>query len=231
MEDSKIKYDKHFFEKEYIEKRKSLQRIGDELRVSHQTIKKRLEKYNIPIRSVTEAVSKANRERIWSDESRNKTGRAQKGEKNYNWKEKVEIKCKQCRKNFFIKSSKKDTASFCSRSCYGKWMSKEYKGEKNYNWRGGKSFEPYSTEWTDDFKDSIRKRDNYTCQLCRNKQEELEWKLNVHHIDYNKENCDPKNLIALCHSCHSKTIHKDRKKWAFLFNNLIKQEAYEKDSI
>ncbi|TXH47080.1 MAG: HNH endonuclease, partial [Desulfurellales bacterium] len=30
-------------------------------------------------------------------------------------------------------------------------------------------------------------------------------KLQVHHIDYDKKNSHPDNLIALCHSCHMKT--------------------------
>ncbi len=47
----------------------------------------------------------------------------------------------------------------------------------------------------------IRERDNFTCQEC-NKFEEI---LDVHHIDFNKNNNAPLNLITLCHSCHSKT--------------------------
>jgi len=29
--------------------------------------------------------------------------------------------------------------------------------------------------------------------------------LDVHHINYNKKNCDINNLVSLCRSCHMKT--------------------------
>lgn len=89
-----------------------------------------------------------------------------------------------------------------------KKISKALKGEKCYNWQGGKSLELYSFDWTDDLRDSIRKRDNYICQECGIHQDELiglHKKLDVHHKDYNKKNLNPKNLISLCRSCHTKT--------------------------
>lgn len=33
----------------------------------------------------------------------------------------------------------------------------------------------------------------------------------VHHKDYNKKNCDEKNLIVLCRKCHNR-IH-NRRRW------------------
>jgi hypothetical protein len=39
------------------------------------------------------------------------------------------------------------------------------------------------------------------------------------HIDYNKKNCNPNNLISLCNSCHSKTNF-DRKYWINYFLNI-----------
>lgn len=90
-----------------------------------------------------------------------------------------------------------------------------YKGDENHAWRGGISFEPYSLDWTDDLKESIRRRDNYVCQLCGTHQDELGGyfkKLDIHHIDYDKHNLNPNNLIALCRSCHAKTNF-DRDYW------------------
>lgn len=78
-------------------------------------------------------------------------------------------------------------------------------GEKAPNWRGGKSFEPYGVEFNDELKEQIRKRDNYQCQIGGKYQEELSRALDVHHIDYNKQNNDPQNLVSLCVSCHAKT--------------------------
>jgi len=92
-------------------------------------------------------------------------------------------------------------------------MSKAHKGKLSYmfgktgalspNWRGGKSFEPYSLDWTRTLRQSIRERDKYTCQICGEKQGDRA--LSVHHIDYNKENCNPNNLISVCIRCHVKT--------------------------
>lgn len=76
-------------------------------------------------------------------------------------------------------------------------------GERNPSWKGGISFEPYAVGWSRRLKESVRKRDNYTCQECGKPQAECLEKLCVHHIDYNKQNLDIKNLISLCRSCHS----------------------------
>lgn len=88
-------------------------------------------------------------------------------------------------------------------------------GNKNSMWKGGISFIPYSVDWTNTLKKSIRERDKYICQLCSNEG------CYVHHIDYNKKNCNPINLITLCHSCHSKTNH-NREKWIKDFSLSIK---------
>lgn len=82
-----------------------------------------------------------------------------------------------------------------------KYFSVGRKLNKNPAWRGGTSFEPYSEEFTRKLKSKIKKRDNFTCQLC----EMHKCKLHIHHIDYDKKNCNPTNLISLCVSCHSKT--------------------------
>ena len=94
-------------------------------------------------------------------------------------------------------------------------IGKEKMREKNPNWLGGKSFEPYSIDWTETLKKSIRQRDRYTCQICGK-----EPAVSVHHIDYNKKNCNSNNLITLCRSCHSKTNH-NKKYWINYFRKSI----------
>jgi 5-methylcytosine-specific restriction endonuclease McrA len=79
----------------------------------------------------------------------------------------------------------------------------QFRGVNHPNWKGGTSFEPYSVDWTKTLKVSIRERDKYICQLCFEQQGDIAH--DVHHIDYNKENCNPSNLITLCHKCHMKT--------------------------
>jgi hypothetical protein len=78
-------------------------------------------------------------------------------------------------------------------------------GKKNPAYINGKGKEPYSSKWTNELKKQIRKRDDYTCQKCYKKEQKYFRKLSVHHIDYNKKNCNEKNLITLCHKCHNKT--------------------------
>jgi len=85
-------------------------------------------------------------------------------------------------------------------------------------WRGGISFEPYNLDWTNSLKHSIRKRDNFLCQLCSKHKNR---KLAVHHIDYDKKNCNPDNLISLCVNCHGKT-NINRRKWTKFFISLMK---------
>lgn len=92
-------------------------------------------------------------------------------------------------------------------------------GEKSNFWKGGISEDPYPFDWTNSLRDNIRQRDNYVCQICGLHQDELNnWykKLDVHHIDYNKDNLDPTNLIILCRSCHIKTNH-NREYWIKYF--------------
>lgn len=89
-------------------------------------------------------------------------------------------------------------------------LSLAFQGEKCNFWKGGISFRPYAVDWTRTLRRSIRERDKYTCFICKEMQTEKVF--SVHHIDYNKLNCDPKNLITLCSSCHSKT-NSNREYW------------------
>lgn len=99
-----------------------------------------------------------------------------------------------------------------------RWQNPEYrkkceeaqKGEKSTLWKGGIQFEPYNPEFSREYRKSIRERDNYICQLCG------KYGKAIHHIDYNKRNSDPKNLITLCFRCHSRTNH-NRDYWTKKF--------------
>jgi hypothetical protein len=84
------------------------------------------------------------------------------------------------------------------------------------NYIHGHSFDPYPTEFNNKLKDIIRERDQHRCQICNKIQEDelkdLNHKLSVHHVDYNKNNCSYNNLISLCLKCHLKT-NINRKYW------------------
>lgn len=100
----------------------------------------------------------------------------------------------------------------------------EYKECNNGRWNNGSSNLPYSFNFNNELKEKIRKRDNYTCQLCGMIEEESLniWNevLNIHHIDYDKFNCEEKNLISLCRRCNSK-VNTKRKYWKKYFEGII----------
>lgn len=78
-----------------------------------------------------------------------------------------------------------------------------FSGENHWNWKGGISCEPYCQDWTKEFKEYIKERDDYKClnPYCNSKNS---GDLTVHHIDYNKKLCGPENLITICRSCNAK---------------------------
>jgi len=67
----------------------------------------------------------------------------------------------------------------------------------------------YPKNWQQ-IKEAIRVRDNWTCQHCRVKHGSVNAKngrkifLQVAHIDQNRHNNKPDNLMLLCPSCHVK---------------------------
>ncbi len=63
--------------------------------------------------------------------------------------------------------------------------------------------EKYPPEFTPSLRRQIRKRDDYTCQICHTRPNHT---LHVHHIDCNKQNNHEMNLVALCRACHGLTI-------------------------
>lgn len=89
-------------------------------------------------------------------------------------------------------------------------------GENSYLWKGGIGHLPYPFEFNKELKESIRERDNNTCQLCGKTKEENGKNLAVHHIDYVKENLDTNNLLTLCNSCNPK-VNVRREFWTEFF--------------
>jgi len=76
-------------------------------------------------------------------------------------------------------------------------------GPNNPNWKGGIAADPYCAVWLDqEYKESIKERDDYMClNPCCLK---IGNTLAIHHVDYNKKNCGPMNLITLCDSCNGR---------------------------
>ncbi len=87
-------------------------------------------------------------------------------------------------------------------------------GEGNPAWRGGISFEPYTSEFNRILKEQIKRRDCFICQWCGTDK-----RLAIHHIDYNKKNNTPLNLITLCKCCNSK-MNFNREYWMKFWDNM-----------
>jgi hypothetical protein len=116
-----------------------------------------------------------------------------------------------------------ETREKISRNNARVWLGKkrpDVSGINSSNWQGGKSFEPYPLGWTKTFREQIRHRDNYKCQICGVHEVDCIVKLHVHHIDYNKENLSLNNLISLCVKCHTKTNY-NREHWKKYFGESI----------
>ena len=145
------------------------------------------------------------------------------GKANPNFKS-MEIECDNCGKIIYVcpSQNKRNKYNFCSRFCDNEHRkkSKRYALENNPQWLGGLSFFPYPLKWSNQLRESIRQRDGYTCRICGYVWDKKDRKLSVHHIDYNKNNLNPENLISLCTPCHSKTHHK-RDYWINYFNEVL----------
>lgn len=179
----------------------SMKVVANTLNCSTTTVFRRLHKANIKIRTLSEALKK----RKYSKEHRRKIGEATKK-----------------------RIVSKETKEKISKTRLGLRHSEETKekigrakiGKLNPSWQGGISFEPYGIEFNNNLKKEIHRRDNYTCQECGFTQEQLGYKLSVHHIDYNKQNNEVNNLISLCKSCHTKTCF-NRNDWAKYYRGKI----------
>lgn len=88
-----------------------------------------------------------------------------------------------------------------------RWASGEFDsihvGENNIHWRGG-VVRVYPKDFSKDLKKRIMARDDFKCRVCYRNIKRME----VHHIDGNKENNDWENLITLCTKCHHRVHEK-----------------------
>lgn len=153
--------------------------------------------------------------------------------------------CRHCMK--FISRRKIIYKSvFCNRFCFGSWIHLQVpkrfcvicktriyrkrsttcsircrglsiRGKRNPSWKHGLSKQRYPNEFHR-IKNLIRQRDNYQCQECHVSSKEI--RLHVHHIDYNKFNNDPSNLITLCITCNLKANY-GREEWTKYYQKLM----------
>lgn len=116
--------------------------------------------------------------------------------------------CIDCGKKLARRNAKR------CKSCTGKLRLKE----NSPNWLGGISQLPYPFGWRK-INILIRKRDEDKCVICSR------WGNQVHHIDYNKQNCKKDNLITLCNKCHAKS-NGNRDYWFAYFTYIMENFIY-----
>lgn len=102
--------------------------------------------------------------------------------------------------------------------------SERFRGEKNPRWLGGMTATKYAPGFTFTLKARIRERDRYTCQLCGVTEEELGYRLTIHHIDYDKTNHADSNLAATCKGCNSR-VNINRDYWEAKFTALAERRG------
>lgn len=97
-------------------------------------------------------------------------------------------------------------------------------GENNAHWRGGTHI-LYGSEFNKSLKKIIKRRDDYLCQNPECYIRENGKTHHCHHIDFDKKNCNPINLITLCNPCHQKTIKGDWNYWTEYYQNIQKMRG------
>jgi len=141
-----------------------------------------------------------------------------RGESCVLWKGGVSFKktyCVDCKKLLNINAHYYNTTR-CG-SCSAKKRLSNPKNNPNYV--HGKHRKPYPSEFSNELKELMRKRDQYICMNCGVPQKECLKKLAVHHIDYDKKNNDTINLIALCNKCNVHANY-NRKYWQNYYENI-----------
>jgi len=228
------KFSKKNLYKLYIIDRKSTVQIANKLGCSDTLIYNRLKEYHIKIRTMKEGVClvnipKLNITKYWLNQKYNI-------EKLSSRQIAKLLKCsitvlRKYFKRFKIKLRNLSESVKISYDEYpelriirAKQLEGFFKGENNYNFNNYSSREPYGINWSPELKESIRKRDNYTCQNCGITEEEhlivMGKVLTVHHIDYIKQNCNKDNLITVCLWCNFRA-NSNRDYWKKYYKKLI----------
>lgn len=103
-----------------------------------------------------------------------------------------------------------------------KKASATHQGISLEEWEGYTGIRKYGKSFSNKFKRTIRKRDNYECLKCGLHQEKSSYVLDVHHINYDKLISIPQNCCTLCHKCNSE-VNKNRLHWTKFFQSLLSE--------
>jgi mannose-6-phosphate isomerase-like protein (cupin superfamily) len=122
--------------------------------------------------------------------------------------EKESGECPRCKKVFFytrMNLHKGQKRIYCSLACSRSGSNKNNTIKSNG---------PIYPREFRKIKPIIKNRDAHKCIMCDSAEN-----LEVHHINYNKQDCSDSNLITLCKRCHTLTHH-ERSFWEQVFTGL-----------
>lgn len=157
-----------------------------------------------------------------------------KAERSLRDPEQANKKCLNCDVDFSVQAYRKDTSKFCSLSCKGTY---EMTGERSHNWKGGItpiSKRLRSTKEYEDFRVTVFKRDDYTCQKCGVRGGTLEVDHVMPVVYFPEMMMDALNGQTLCITCHKKTptwghkVHSwfgDLEPWSNQFTSKLKTDT------
>jgi len=146
-----------------------------------------------------------------SEETKRKIGDGNRGKK---LSEETKRKISGARKG--MKFSEEHRRNISRASMGRRSWNKGLPPEIQPRWLGGIGKLPYSFDFNEELKELVKKRDGYMCQFpdCGTDKD-----LAVHHIDYQKMNSDPKNLITLCRT-HNTKVNSNREYWKEVFGGM-----------
>lgn len=105
----------------------------------------------------------------------------------------------------FCKRCLKKLSTLAGEKYKFEWVGENWERE---NWDG-----KYSFDWSEISK-ALREAADFKCENCgRLCIDYFDPRLLVHHIDRNKRNDEPENLIVLCQKCHARRHH--GKEWRY----------------
>lgn len=137
---------KEFLQEQYVDKERSANDIGKQLNISYREVLDYLIRLGFEIRGRA----------FYSQGERNSTYGV---ERTQNWRRKIAEANKGQKVWLGRRHSPESRALISTHHA-------DFRLEKHPGWQGGKSFEPYTTEFNRQLKDLIRLRDGYRCQLC-----------------------------------------------------------------